>query len=65
MLSTWQEEELESFVRSTTQGLGQMQQLLIEQQSPVVLTLKMQGGECTEAYQVPVSTSKAMSLSLR
>lgn len=61
MLSTWQEEELQSFVSSAAQGLGHMQQLLLEQQAPVVLTLKMQGRECVEAYQVPAPRSKAVS----
>ncbi|EOG9962000.1 TPA: hypothetical protein OW314_000502 [Pseudomonas aeruginosa] len=50
-LREWEEEALPVFMASAKSDIGQMQQLLIEQQSPVVLTLEMQGNQVVGAYQ--------------
>lgn len=50
-LREWEEETLPLFMAGAISEIGQMQQLLVEQQSPVVLTVEMRGNEFIGAYQ--------------
>lgn len=50
-LREWEEEALPAFMASAKSDIGQMQRLLVEQQSPVVLTIEMRGNELVGAYQ--------------
>lgn len=50
-LREWEEETLPLFMTGAISEIGQMQQLLVEQQSPVVLTVEMRGNEFVGAYQ--------------
>ena len=50
-LREWEEETLPLFMAGAISEIGQMQQLLVEQQSPVVLTVEMRGTEFIGAYQ--------------
>ncbi|MNZ25037.1 hypothetical protein D3C78_421960 [compost metagenome] len=50
-LREWEEEALPLFMANAKSDIGQMQQLLVEQQSPVVLTIEMRGNDVVGAYQ--------------
>lgn len=50
-LREWEEETLPLYMTGAISEIGQMQQLLVEQQSPVVLTVEMRGNEFVGAYQ--------------
>ncbi|WP_343582762.1 hypothetical protein [Pseudomonas sp.] len=54
-LREWEEDALPLFMASTKSDIGQMQQLLVEQQSPVVLTIEMRGNDVVGAYQSPAA----------
>ena len=51
-LREWEEETLPVFMASAKSDIGKMQQLLVEQRSPVMLTIEMRGNEVVGAYKV-------------
>jgi hypothetical protein len=52
LLSNWEKYELPAFEQASTATFDRIEQQLLEQQQPVVLTIRMEGGHVKEAYRV-------------
>ncbi len=50
-LREWEDETFQPFMLSARKNIGQIQHLLVEQQTPVRLLVEMRGGECVGAYR--------------
>lgn len=55
-LRQWEEDRLPALMLNTQKKLVQLQQVLLPQPHPVVLTLKMKGQECVGAYRLDAVT---------